>query len=188
MFTTGKQLRRIAKQVKVRDTPMESVWKFAPDAPLPTRPTGGRIVVSYPANVIQYDYDRKTNTYLRTVSREGKQKDADTGKRVAPKNVVVMVVHFGPLNDGSGKARLEADLVGQGTAWIATNGRTIKGTWRKASETAPTRFFDGGGDEVTLTIGQTFIQVMPNAGSVSFKAGKRPPTTFIPRRFTDEGD
>jgi hypothetical protein len=186
MFTNGKQLRRIAKQVKARDVAMKPAWRFAPDAPISTRPTGGRIVVRYPANEITYDYDRKSNTYLRSVSREGKQKDADTGKRVAPKNVVVMVVHFGPLNDGSGKARLEADLIGRGQAWISTNGRTIKGTWRKASETAPTEFFDPDGDEVTFTVGQTFIQVVPNAGSVSIKAGKRAPTPFVPMRFRDE--
>ena len=42
-----------------------------------------------------------------------------------------MLMSFGPLNDGSNKHRLEADVIGTGTAWIATNGHTIKGTWRK---------------------------------------------------------
>ena len=37
---------------------------------------------------------------------------------------------------------------------------TIKGTWRKSSETDPTRFLDAAGKPVELTIGQTFIQVM----------------------------
>ena len=106
--------------------------QFAPDAPLDARPTAGRSTVAYPANKIRYNYDRKTNTYLRSVTGEKKQIDAATGKRVAPKNVVVMLMRFGPLNDGHpNKHRLEADVVGSGTAWIATNGTTIKGTWKK---------------------------------------------------------
>ena len=41
-------------------------------------------------------------------------------------------MRFGPLNDGHpGAPRLEATVVGSGPAWISTNGRTIKGTWKK---------------------------------------------------------
>ncbi len=73
-----------------------------------------------------------------------------------------MLMSFGPLNDGHpNKHRLEAKVIGSGVAWIATNGRTIKGTWKKTALTKPTRFYDAEGKEVTLTVGQTFIQVMP---------------------------
>ena len=48
------------------------------------------------------------------------------------------------------------------TAWPGSRrtGTTIKGTWKKASLTAPTRFYDATGKPVTLTVGQTFVQVM----------------------------
>ena len=52
----------------------------------------------------RYNYDRVTNTYLRSVTGEAKQIDRGTGKRVAPKNVVIMLMRFGPLNDGSPQA------------------------------------------------------------------------------------
>ena len=55
---------------------------------------------------------------------------------MAPKNVIVMTMTFGRLNDGSRKNRLEAQFIGRGTAWISTNGTTIKGTWRKRSMTS----------------------------------------------------
>jgi len=186
MYTNGNQLRRIAKRVGAADGPQKPAWKFAWGKPLAQRPVGGRIAVSYLANTIRYDYERKTNTYLRTVSGEGKQKDADTGERVAPENVVIMLVRFGPLNDGSPKHRLEADLIGRGTAWIATNGRTIKGTWRKKSNADPTRFYDAKGKPVTLTIGQTFIQVMPTGTPVSIKDGKPAPWVPSPRQLRNE--
>ncbi len=85
----------------------------------------------------------------------------------------------GPLNDGSPKHRLEANLVGKGTAWIATNGKTIKGTWRKKSDSDPTRFYDGKGKPVTLTVGQTFVQVMPTGTPVSIKNGASPPSHHL---------
>jgi len=86
-----------------------------------------------------------------------------------------MLMHFGPLDDGSHKHRLEAQVVGSGTAWISTNGVTVKGTWKKTSLTSPTRFFDRSGKPVTLTVGQTFIQVMKTTDPVSFVAGKPAP-------------
>jgi hypothetical protein len=95
-----------------------------------------------------------------------------------------MVMSFGRLNDGSNKNRLEAQFIGRGTAWIATNGKTIKGTWRKTSMTGPTRFFDAKGKPVTLTVGQTFIQVMPRGSKITVKDGKVPKyvPTFKQRR------
>jgi hypothetical protein len=177
VYTDGPNLLKVAKAVKAPSAPNQKpVWIFAPDAAMADRPIGGSIDFGYLANHIHYDYDRASNTYLRSVTKEGKEFDAATGKRVAPKNVVIMLVHFGPLNDGHpNKKRLEADLIGKGTAWISTNGRTIKGTWRKDAVTKPTLFFDAKGNPVTLTVGQTFVQVVPTGTRVTIKAGNAPP-------------
>ena len=53
-----------------------------------------------------------------------------------------------------------------------TNGITIKGTWKKTALTSATRFFDAKGKPVTLTVGQTFVQVMPFGSKVTIVAGK----------------
>jgi DUF3048 family protein len=108
------------------------------------------------------------------VTGEAKQTDAGNKQRIAPKNVIVMRMKFGPLGDNPHKGRLEADVIGSGKAWISTNGKTIVGTWKKTSVTGPTQFFDGQGKPVTLTVGQTFINVMQTTSPVSFKAGKPP--------------
>jgi hypothetical protein len=180
LYTTGKQLRGIAAAQRAKDTKIAWPWTFAPDLAFGLRPIGGRIQVSYSYNSIRYDYDRATNTYLRSVTGEKKQIDAATKQRVAPKNVVIMLMSFGPLNDGSHKHRLEAKVVGSGTAWIATNGKTIKGTWKKASLTAPTRFFDSAGKPVVLTVGQTFVQVMQTGTKVVLTPGKA--AVILPHR------
>jgi len=175
VYTSGKELRSLSKRLGAADGPIKAAWKFAPDAPYAQRPTGGRITTAYSYNQIVYRYDRKTNTYLRTVTGSKTQIDRGTNQQVAPKNVIVMVMSFAPLNDGSKKHRLEAQFTGSGTAWISTNGVTIKGTWRKRSMSDPTRFYDASGKLVTLTAGQTFVQVMPRGSKIVFKAGTPPP-------------
>jgi hypothetical protein len=176
VYSDAKNLRRLANAVNAKSakTVPAPKWQFAPDLPLAQRPTGSTITVPYLANRIAYAYDRKTNTYKRSVSVEGKQIDKGTKERIAPKNVVVMFVSFAPLNDGSKKHRLEAKVTGSGKAWISTNGKTIKGTWKKKAFNAPTLFFDKDGKPVTLTIGQTFVQVVPIGTKVTYKNGKVP--------------
>jgi hypothetical protein len=192
LYTSGAMLRALGKRLGATDKLANPIWHFAADAPLDTRPYGGTITVGYPDNLIKYTYDRTTNTYLRSVTGEKKETDAGTGTRIAPKNVIVMRMVFGPLNDGHpGAPRLEANVVGSGTAWISTNGRTIKGTWKKTGITKPTKFYDASGKEVTLTVGQTFVQVLTTSTSLypaSFKAGSdQPPATPTPSASASGG-
>ena len=70
---TCANLRKLSAAVGAEPGPLEQNWKFAPDIPLALRPQGGSIRVSYPANTITYRYNRKSNTYRRTVSVEGEQ-------------------------------------------------------------------------------------------------------------------
>ena len=115
LYTTGARLRSLASRMGAKDQTYAAVWHFAPDAPLAQRPYGGTITVGYPANLIKYAYDRTTNTYLRSVTGEKKQTDAANKVRIAPQNVIVMRMSFGPLNDGHpNKKRLEANVVGSG--------------------------------------------------------------------------
>ncbi len=180
VYSDAKKIRALAKAVGAKPRTYTAAWKFAPDAPLAERPQGSKLAIPYLANKISYSYNRATNTWLRSVSVEGKQVDAGTKQRIAPKNVVIMLMSFAPLNDGSKKHRLEAKYTGKGTAWIATNGKAVKGTWRKSSMTAPTKFYLPDGTQATLTMGQTFVQVVPLGTKITIKNGAVPQPTAAP--------
>ena len=175
LYTTGRQLRRLATALHATAAPAP-LWTFNPPAPLEDLPVGGTITFAYPHNTIRYAYDRTTNTYLRTVSIEGAQHDAANKERIAPTNVIVMWMKFGPLNDGEAyKHRLEATVVGSGPAWVATNGHTVKGIWKKASVSGPTLFYDTKGNLLDLTVGQTFVNVLVWGTPVTIHDGTVPP-------------
>jgi hypothetical protein len=176
VYSDGEHLYQLARRLGAEAPPGEAAWRFAAEPPVERRPQGGRLVVPYRANEITYRYDRKTNRYIRSVTGASPQIDRADGKVVAPKNVVVLFMSFSPLNDGHPeKKRLEADYVGSGKALIAINGRTITGTWRKKSISEPTLLFDADGRPVTLSIGQTFVQVVETGTKVSVVAGAAVP-------------
>ena len=159
VYSDGKNLRSLAKRIGATSAPRNAAWKFADDADLAARPKGARIDLAYPYNKIGYRYNRQSNTWDRLVGGKW-QVDRASKQRVAPKNVVIMQVAFGLLGNGQ-KGRLEAGNIGSGPAWIATNGKIVKGTWKKPSAKAFTRFYDRNGKQIVLTRGQTFIQVIP---------------------------
>ncbi len=162
LYTDGSHLRDLAPILGMTDGPITPNWAFALARPDVERPTGNVIKVVYPYESITYRYGPVLNKYLRYINgSKDPQVDAADGQLVTPTNVVILRMRFGPLVDNNpAKHRLEAADVGQGEAWISTSGRTIKGTWRKASVSAPTLLFDSAGNPVTLTAGQTFIQVL----------------------------
>ena len=182
LYTDGKHLRSVAGTVGAKAVEEKPAWKFADDAALELRPAGARISLSYLHGDFAYRYQRSTNAWRRYVG--GKvQRDRANNQVVAPKNVVIMEVRFGLLGPGQ-KGRLEAGNIGTGRAWIATNGTTIKGTWKKRSVSSPTRFYDRSGEQVVLTRGQTFVQVIPPGTPLKIVAGKR---VFDPARAAERG-
>jgi hypothetical protein len=59
-------------------------------------------------------------------------------------------------------------LIGSGQAWVSTGGGTVAATWSKASMTAPIRILDEYGVAVRLAPGNTWVELVPLAGDVSF--------------------
>jgi len=183
VYSSSKYMRLLVKAVHARaNVNYPTHWQFAADATVDQRPVGGSIVVPYLANKIAYAYQRSTNTYLRSVTAEGKQFDVGpkVKVRIAPKNVVVLFMQVSRLNDGSGKDRKDVKYLGSGRAYVFTNGKVVKGTWKKKSLTAPTLLYGPDGQPVTLTVGQTFVQVVPLGTVVTYKIGKVPAPSASP--------
>lgn len=60
------------------------------------------------------------------------------------------------------------NLIGGGEAWVSTGGATVPATWSKSSVTDQIRIVDAQGVAVRLAPGNTWVELVPLDGSVSF--------------------
>lgn len=70
----------------------------------------------------------------------------------------------------------KTELIGSGEAWVSSGGMTIHATWSKGSQRAPIRLVDDTGTVIQLAPGNTWVELVPLAGSVAFKAPPPTPT------------
>lgn len=108
---------------------------------------------------VQYRWDASSGTWKR--SQDGGPHVDTGGVQVAPRNVVVQLVNYRDtgFTDQSGAAVPEAELVGEGEAWVFTDGKIVKGRWRKPGPTALTEYLDPSGAPIRMTPGPTWIEL-----------------------------
>jgi len=113
------------------------------------------ISVEYGSDLaIRYEYDQRQRAYRRYIN--GKvHRDAD-GKTIMARNVIVQYV---PHRTGL-LGRPTPDIIGSGAIDFYALGQRHRGTWRKDSREAPTRFYFEDGQEIERIYGQTWIQIV----------------------------
>jgi hypothetical protein len=143
------------------------VRTFINDTPALQRPQSQSVTIPYLAETIGYQYDPSTDSYLRLVNGQ-LQIDPANNQQVIARNIVVMfqVYKIVPSLD---KLRPVVSNVGSGKAIVFEEGRAITGTWKKTSNTALTRLYDDGGNEIPLVRGTIFMQSVPIGTAVSYK-------------------
>lgn len=128
---------------------------------------------------VNYSYDIENNTYLRSYasgdphlvyecdpsSSMENPEDVCNLVQVAPNVVVAMIVEEGLAADAYHE---DIEAIGMGAAYIFQNGSIIEGTWSKSSAGDQIKFFDEDGNEVKLAVGQTFVEAVPEYGSVTY--------------------
>lgn len=89
------------------------------------------------------------------------------GKQVAPENVIVQFADYAgtDVNDQFGNPIPEAQLVGEGDAWVFTQGGLVEGRWAKPDLATPTVFTDADGNPILLAPGRTWIALPPPGGA-----------------------
>ena len=167
-FASYSKLMSTAQSLGYRTTNNFSANKFRSESALENRGANGHLTVGFPGVYrVTYDYDRASNTYLR--SWGGKEDiDGGTGWRVAPKNVVVIRAVSrqieGQYND--------VDIEGEGEMFAYMEGREFGGKWVKEKgdcvigdelvcvNDKPMRFIKANGQELEFVPGQIWVEVL----------------------------
>jgi hypothetical protein len=102
-----------------------------------------------------YTWEAASGTWARSTSAGNFL--VKTGATIAPRNVVVLPVVYG--GTGLGKIGAEAQLVGNGTVQVFTNGHVITGTWTRPDKAKRMELRDANGKPIELTPGQTWVEL-----------------------------
>lgn len=142
----------------------DMAWKFDQDV-------GGSMASSSELSIIfsvgyevAWKYDSGKKQYQRSINSKN-ERDRD-GSEVWARNIIVQVTSVEDIaNDDKG--RQEIKTVGSGEATILRKGEVVHGTWEKKSLSGRTRFYDANGQEIVLTPGNTWIEVVDKNMKVS---------------------
>ncbi len=112
-------------------------------------------------SVPRWTWDAGSGLWLRSEGTTAAM--AASGARLTAVNVVAITAR----HPASGfLAQLGApvptyDLVGEGSATVATGGRTVAATWRKTAQDQPMQLFAADGTPVLLAPGNTWVELVP---------------------------
>jgi hypothetical protein len=135
------------------------------EAPESERGNGGHLRVAFAGPyAAEYDYDKASNTYLRTWGNV-QDTDRNNGKRIAPKNIVVMIASSEQIEGQYNNVQIGDpwyDTTDSGEAFYYMNGQEYKGTWKKDKSKLESKlfFYDESGQEVKFVPGQIGVEIL----------------------------
>lgn len=169
MYTDTTKLREQAAKNNYTTANNFNVLKFKDDpTDKTTLPESQKITVDFSSNdyKVAFQYDKATNSYKRFLAGVPHTDQVDKNQ-INPKNVIVMTVDRKAVVTRINEQGYTMTTVGTGKAKIFIDGKTIDGTWKKASKTDRELFYDESGNEVTFNRGQFWISVVPPESKVT---------------------
>lgn len=160
VFTSTEKLRTASAKFQESRDWSALGFKFKPTPPMESRPEGLKKVTinfSDPLYLVEYQYDRQTNTYKRANGGRP-HTDANTKLQIAPANIVIMYAPTNPIAGGSGV--LDVNVTGRGRATVLRDGQVIDGTWDKPTYSSPLALQDSEGKPIALSPGQSWLEIV----------------------------
>jgi hypothetical protein len=134
--------------------PIQLFQYIEPGAPMPGGPVS-TVDVKVGVNQVHWDWDPASATFLR--SHNGSPHNLADGSRVSANNVVVLVTTYG-LTPWDSRSP-EAITVGQGDAYVFSNGTVQTGTWSRPDRLQGYTLTAPDGSPILLAPGRTFIEL-----------------------------
>jgi len=164
-FANFATLLDCAKKAGYRMENKFSGYAHQAEALVDQRPSGGHLRVAFAGPyAVDYDYDKASNTYLRSWNKVA-DTDANNGNRLAPKNIAVVIASSEQIEGQYNNVQIgdpQFDTVSEGDAYYYFNGQEIKGRWKKDKSKWSSKLFmyDSNGQEVKFVPGQIWVEVL----------------------------
>ncbi|HYT80558.1 MAG TPA: DUF3048 domain-containing protein [Actinomycetota bacterium] len=160
LYTSTKELYSSAKDLFEPRTP-DPIFTYS-DAPPEGAMRARKVHVPFSSSSdVFWKWSKTKKVWLRfhgTVPHV-----SSDGTQFSAKNVVVQVVktRLTDIVDANGVRSPLVISVGTGKAYVFRDGKVIKGRWERDSAADLTKFVDTNGDEIPLTPGNTWVELLP---------------------------
>ncbi|HRN29037.1 MAG TPA: DUF3048 domain-containing protein [Terrimesophilobacter sp.] len=149
------------------DAPQQN-WAFAAtaDASSAAREGVAASIIHYRFSGLMWGtwtYSAETERYYRAQANRGPDLDT-SGNQLTASNVVVLRVD---ITHATGVPQTILNTTGE--AWVFSGGHVIHGSFSKASQNEPIYLYDDNGFTIRLAAGNTWVELIPHAGSISFE-------------------
>jgi hypothetical protein len=136
--------------------PPPALFTYQPGPPQALGPKVRSFVVGFASGyATSYSWDDKTTSWDRSIF--GYPDVTADGVHLAPKNVIVMSVHY---KGGVGVEGSQAVLTGSGLAQVFTDGTVQRAKWSRTSLRKPIVYKNLYGQVIALTPGQTWVELL----------------------------
>ncbi len=168
LFTnTGNLYEAVSQGHSWTDAPTYQTWKFVNTDLVPPGEAATQVNIRFGGSYnVTYDYNPEGNYYERSNTGVA-HTDANTGKTLTTRNIIIQHVPAGEFIEGKG--RVNFSVTGEGTVEIIRQGVVTKGIWKKTGRLDRTLFYAEDGQEIPLTRGNTWIEIVPDGYSVDWQ-------------------
>lgn len=94
--------------------------------------------------------------------------DEQTGEQITVTNVLVIQTSISTIK-GDSKGRLNIELLGSGSGYYACGGKYIPIVWSKADYSDPYTLTTAQGEEISLGVGKTYINIVSTKQDITFE-------------------
>lgn len=164
LFTSTELLRERMMELNYEQAKELKFLEFALDSLAGKGEAAGTIEIHYPEkmNRAMFQYNSEEDVYQRFTGGKA-HLDGETNKQLHAKNIIIQYVDTKVIDS---EGRLEVEMFGQGKIQLFSGGRVIEGKWEKKELRQPTYFYDLEGNLLTISPGQTWIQIVDKGTKV----------------------
>jgi hypothetical protein len=157
-YTSVKRLRNFLANSGARSFIPKSPWTFKAENPTLTGASLGlSIDFSQKSYLVGWQYQAKTNSYLRTIAQQI-DRDENNQQPIEAKNILVQFVKTVPTQTDT-IGSLDMELNTQGEAVVFLDGKVINGKWQYHNQ--QTKFLTLDNQEIALNPGVVWVEMVP---------------------------
>lgn len=165
-YTSSELWDHAVKDYSHRTSAAFTPWKFDTDISPCKQGCVNQIDITFlaPDYVANWVYNTNSHRYER---KQGDDFHIDQDGRLIVADTIIVQHVSSRVLDSVGRQAI--DTIGSGEVEIYQKGHKIVGTWKKATKTGRTSWYDAKGDEIAIQPGKIWVEVVNQRGSVKNK-------------------